>query len=94
MGILLTSIVFMMFPSALVGIAEMCGVPVFKTIGPFYILCLLLAGVTSSVIYVTLHVEIKKAAKSVVLRSTLASESNATGSPMAAPTTLFVRSKS
>uniref|UniRef100_A0A914CZN7 Uncharacterized protein n=1 Tax=Acrobeloides nanus TaxID=290746 RepID=A0A914CZN7_9BILA len=43
-GILICGIIFIMFPSALVGIMEMAGFAVFKSFGPFYILGLLLAG--------------------------------------------------
>ena len=76
MGILLTGILFMMIPSAFVGIAEMSGIPVFKTVGPFYILCLLIAGVTNSVLYMTLHVEIKNATKGVFSSAAVSSGSN------------------
>ena len=54
-----------MFPSALVGIMEMAGFAVFKSFGPFYILGLLLAGVSNSFIYIWLHAEIRNAARGV-----------------------------
>uniref|UniRef100_A0A914CKG0 Uncharacterized protein n=1 Tax=Acrobeloides nanus TaxID=290746 RepID=A0A914CKG0_9BILA len=73
----------------------MCGLPVFKTVGSFYILCLLLAGVTNSVIYMTLHAEIKNAAKGVFSIGAVLSGSNANEGKMVLPTVPaknFVRS--
>src|SRR5690349_17997780 len=66
MGILLCGMIFMMFPSSLVGIAEWAGWAVFKSLGPFYILGLLLCGVSNSFIYIWLHIELRNAAKVAV----------------------------
>ena len=56
------SFVFLMIPSTFVGVVELAGVKIFHFLGPFYILGLLLAGVSNSFVYVTLHVELKQAA--------------------------------
>ena len=62
---------FMLFPSALVGIGEIGGLELFKKFGPFYTFCLLMAGVTNSVIYMTQHVEIKNAVKEILCRKNI-----------------------
>uniref|UniRef100_A0AC34R8F7 DUF485 domain-containing protein n=1 Tax=Panagrolaimus sp. JU765 TaxID=591449 RepID=A0AC34R8F7_9BILA len=65
-GILMISLVFLMIPSTLVGIAEFANLPVFQILGPFYIIGLLLAGIFNGIIYVTLHVEIRRGALDMI----------------------------
>uniref|UniRef100_A0AC34Q2D9 G-protein coupled receptors family 1 profile domain-containing protein n=1 Tax=Panagrolaimus sp. JU765 TaxID=591449 RepID=A0AC34Q2D9_9BILA len=69
-GILMISFLFLMIPSTFVGVVELTGLPVFKIIGPFYIIGLLLAGVSNSIVYITLHVEIRQAAAYLVIKKT------------------------
>lgn len=61
-GILVISFVFLMIPSTFVGIVELTGLNIFTIMGPFYFIGLLMAGVGNSVVYVTLHAELKRAA--------------------------------
>ncbi|KAE9549480.1 hypothetical protein FO519_007304 [Halicephalobus sp. NKZ332] len=65
-GILVISFVFLMVPSTFVGVVELAGLELFKIIGPFYILGLLAAGVSNSIVYIRLHVELKQAAVQLV----------------------------
>uniref|UniRef100_A0A7E4VJ28 G_PROTEIN_RECEP_F1_2 domain-containing protein n=1 Tax=Panagrellus redivivus TaxID=6233 RepID=A0A7E4VJ28_PANRE len=81
-GILLISMVFMLIPSVFVGIVDLTRMDVFKKVGPFYIVGLLFSGVSNSVIYITLHVELRKAA-SAICRGILQTESSSTVHPAA-----------
>uniref|UniRef100_A0A7E4VJ16 G_PROTEIN_RECEP_F1_2 domain-containing protein n=1 Tax=Panagrellus redivivus TaxID=6233 RepID=A0A7E4VJ16_PANRE len=83
-GILLISMVFLLVPSTFVGVVDLTHLEIFKKIGPFYIVGLLFAGVSNSVVYITLHAEIRKAS-SALCRGSLAVENSTTVSP----TTVF-----
>ena len=68
----MTSMVFLLIPSTFVGIIDLYNLDVFKKFGPFYVLGLLLAGVSN--IYTTLHGEIRHAAIAVVKYHTCKTE--------------------
>lgn len=58
-----------MFPSVLVGITGVIDeIHFFKNFGSFYTVSLLIAGFINSIIYVTLQVELRKAAKNLFER--------------------------
>ena len=63
MGILIVGFFFLLIPSAAVGIVEFLGLGIFKSIGPFYTMGLLIAGVCNSFLYIGLHLELREAAK-------------------------------
>lgn len=63
MGILVISIIFLMIPSTLVGIGDLFSLAAFLRLGPFYMVGLLLAGISNSFTYLTLHGELRLAAK-------------------------------
>ena len=69
MGILLNAAVFTMLPSCIMGVSELVNVPLFKTIGPFYTLSLVVTGVNSSFIYIALYPELQRAAKLVFMKT-------------------------
>jgi hypothetical protein len=71
MGILLNSIIFLMLPSAVMGILTACGIMIFRQLGPFYSFCLLCAGFTNSIVYLTLHHELKNEAKRLINYKTI-----------------------
>uniref|UniRef100_A0AC34RFQ9 Uncharacterized protein n=1 Tax=Panagrolaimus sp. JU765 TaxID=591449 RepID=A0AC34RFQ9_9BILA len=85
-GILVVSFCFLMIPSTFVGVVELAGLPIFKMIGPFYIIGLLLAGVANSVIYMTFHAEIKQAAIRLIKFRSFNTETTSTAM---APTTVY-----
>ena len=62
LGILFISILFLLIPSTLVAIGDWVGINIFARIGPFYLIGLLLDGVANSLIYIMLHVEVRRAA--------------------------------
>jgi molybdopterin biosynthesis enzyme MoaB len=68
-GILINAAVFTMLPSCIMGISELVNVPLFKTIGPFYMLSLAVTGVNSSFIYIALYPELQKAAKLIFMKT-------------------------
>uniref|UniRef100_A0A7E4ZTC7 G_PROTEIN_RECEP_F1_2 domain-containing protein n=1 Tax=Panagrellus redivivus TaxID=6233 RepID=A0A7E4ZTC7_PANRE len=76
-GILLISMVFLLVPSTFVGVVDLTHLEIFKKIGPFYIVGLLFAGVSNSVVYITLHAELRKAA-SGLCKGKLAIETSTT----------------
>ncbi|KAK6056174.1 hypothetical protein COOONC_06322 [Cooperia oncophora] len=65
-GILLTSLVFVTIPSVCVGFVEMIGYSFFKTVGPFYIVGLLCAGLCNSIVYVVLNRDMRDLVKSCI----------------------------
>uniref|UniRef100_A0A914ELM0 Uncharacterized protein n=1 Tax=Acrobeloides nanus TaxID=290746 RepID=A0A914ELM0_9BILA len=65
---MIISLLFVMIPSILVGITSILGYHIFRDWGPFYTLCLLLTGFINSIIYVTLHMELRQAAIQVIRR--------------------------
>ncbi|KAK6051833.1 hypothetical protein COOONC_10662 [Cooperia oncophora] len=65
-GILLTSMVFVTIPSVCVGFVEMLGYSFFKTVGPFYIVGLLCAGVCNSLVYVFLNRDMRDSTENCV----------------------------
>ncbi|PIO56369.1 hypothetical protein TELCIR_22232, partial [Teladorsagia circumcincta] len=65
-GILMTSLVFVTIPSVGVGLVEMLGYSIFKTVGPFYIVGLLCAGSCNSIVYVVLNRDMRDLAKTCI----------------------------
>jgi hypothetical protein len=65
-GILLSHFVFLLVPSLVVGVVDsILGLPVFKTIGPFYIAFLFLAGAFNPLVYATQHLGLKSATRTL-----------------------------
>ena len=79
---------FLLIPSTFVGVIELYDLDVFKKYGPFYVLGLLLAGVSNSFVYITLHGEIRHAAITVVKYRTCKTDSSifTTTNPSVYPT--------
>lgn len=69
MAVLLISILFLMVPGVIVFADDLFDFASFKQLGPFYMLGLLLSGLCNSVTYLTLHSEIRLAAKTLLCRS-------------------------
>ena len=65
-----------MLPSAVMGILTACGITIFQRLGPFYSFCLLCAGFTNSMVYLTLHSELKNEAKRLIKYKTIRVRSN------------------
>lgn len=61
MAILTSSLICLTIPSVAAGLLEQMGVPVFKTLGPFYIVGLLASADCNSIVYIRLHKEIRHA---------------------------------
>ncbi|CAD5233203.1 unnamed protein product [Bursaphelenchus xylophilus] len=61
MAVIIISVIFHAIPSSLVGVADYFGVNLFAKLGPFYIVGLLLGGVCNSIVYITLHNELRMA---------------------------------
>ena len=68
----MTSIIFLLIPSTFVGIIDVYNLDVFKKFEPFYVLGLLLAGISN--IYTILHGEIQHAVIAVVKHHTCKTE--------------------
>ncbi|KAK6733922.1 hypothetical protein RB195_017595 [Necator americanus] len=62
-GILLTSLLFVILPSVCVGFVEMIGLSIFRNVGPFYIAGLLSAGACNTVIFAVFNRDMRRLAK-------------------------------
>jgi hypothetical protein len=76
MGVLLNSTIFLMLPSAVMGILTGCGIMIFRQLGPFYSFCLICAGSTNSILYLTLHSELKNEVKKLINYKIIRVQSN------------------
>lgn len=60
---------FVMAPSAVVFTSDLFGFAAFVHLGPFYLFGLLMSGISNSFTYLTLHREMRQAAKAVFFKS-------------------------
>lgn len=65
-----------MVPSAVMGILTACRFMLFQKLGPFYSFCLLCAGFTNSIVYLSLHRELKNELKRLINYKTIRVRSN------------------
>uniref|UniRef100_A0A7E4VJQ5 G_PROTEIN_RECEP_F1_2 domain-containing protein n=1 Tax=Panagrellus redivivus TaxID=6233 RepID=A0A7E4VJQ5_PANRE len=77
-AILLTSVIFLLMPSNIVGVTTLIQSKMFIYFGPFYFAGMLFAGVLNSIIYMTLHAEVRHAAKTLITKRTFKIDSGLT----------------